>query len=81
MSVVPTSLNAPRLPPAPGQSAETYAPHLGPPGERGGEVSMPVAYYVVPSLAGLTLVLTIIIIVAYIRRRKLKRDRDHRILE
>ncbi|KAK8407468.1 hypothetical protein O3P69_002188 [Scylla paramamosain] len=64
-----------------GQSAETYAPHLGPPGERGGEVSMPVAYYVVPSLAGLTLVLTIIGLAAYVRRRRLKRDRDHRILD
>ncbi|KAG7170750.1 Tyrosine-protein kinase RYK-like [Homarus americanus] len=43
-----------------GQSAEMYAPHLGPLGERGD--ALPVVYYVVPALAGLTLVVTIIII-------------------
>lgn len=70
MSVFPCTL---------GQSAEMYAPHLGPLGERGD--TFPVVYYVVPALVGLTLVVTIIIIVAYIRRRRLKRDRgDHRIL-
>ncbi|XP_069173287.1 tyrosine-protein kinase Dnt [Procambarus clarkii] len=61
-----------------GQSAEMYAPHLGPLGERGD--TLPVVYYVVPALAGLTLVVTIIVIVAYIRRKRIKRDRDPRIL-
>ncbi|KAK4298455.1 hypothetical protein Pmani_029203 [Petrolisthes manimaculis] len=64
-----------------GQSAEMYAPHLGSPGERAGAMSLSVVYYVVPALAGLTLVITIIVIVAYIRRRRHKRDRDPRILD
>lgn len=54
-----------------------YAPHLGPLGEG---ATLPVVYYVVPALGGLTLVVTIIVVVAFVRRRKLKRDRDHRIL-
>lgn len=61
-----------------GQSAEMYAPHRGPLGEAA--ESLPVVYYVVPALAGLILVIIIIVIVAYIRRKRLKRDRDHRIL-
>ncbi|XP_063592101.1 tyrosine-protein kinase Dnt-like [Penaeus indicus] len=60
-----------------GHSAEMYAPHLGPLGEG---ATLPVVYYVVPALGGLTLVVTIIVVVAFVRRRKLKRDRDHRIL-
>lgn len=58
-----------------------YAPHLGSPGERAGTVSHSVVYYVVPALAGLTLVITLIVIVAYIRRRRHKIDREPRILE
>ncbi|XP_064106754.1 tyrosine-protein kinase RYK-like [Macrobrachium nipponense] len=61
-----------------GQSAEMYSPHLGPLGDHGD--SLPVFYYIVSVLAGITLVVTVIVGVAFFRRRKLKRDTDHRIL-
>ncbi|XP_068232377.1 tyrosine-protein kinase Dnt-like [Palaemon carinicauda] len=78
-----------------GQSAEVYAPHLASEGEDeegNAEVeeeeekeeekrdSLPAYYYVVSVLAGVTLVITVLGVVALIRRRGLKRDADHRIL-
>ncbi|KAK7071424.1 hypothetical protein SK128_008538 [Halocaridina rubra] len=55
-----------------------YSPHLGPLGDQ--EDSLPVIYYIVSVVAGVTLVVTVIVGVAFFRRRRLKRDTDHRIL-
>ncbi|XP_066982392.1 tyrosine-protein kinase Dnt-like [Macrobrachium rosenbergii] len=71
-----------------GLAAEVYAPHLASEGDDDeGEAEeeerrdpLPAYYYVVSVLAGVTLVITVLGVVAFVRRRGLKRDTDHRIL-
>ncbi|XP_064106751.1 tyrosine-protein kinase Drl-like [Macrobrachium nipponense] len=62
-----------------GLSAEMFFPHLGPMGNRDDD-SLPVIFCLLSIMGAITIVVTIIIIVAVIRKNKLKRDSDQQIL-
>ncbi|XP_066982398.1 tyrosine-protein kinase RYK-like isoform X2 [Macrobrachium rosenbergii] len=61
-----------------GLSAEMFFPHLGPMGNR--DDSLPVIFCLLSIMGAITIVVTIIIVVAVIRKNKLKRDSDQQIL-